>query len=114
SDLSRFDSEVEPLSYYGVARMLEEFPERRHGLGVLTTYAYHDLQGTPLGDQFNRSSLATVIDGWHFLDSKQSWVLSGWAAGSLVDGTPKRITALETSSRRYFQRPDAKSFDLDP
>ena len=113
SDLSRFQSEVEPLSYYGVARVLKEFPERRNGLGLLTTYANRYLDGSSLRDQFNHSAAVTVLDGWHFLDAKQAWVLSGWAGGSLVTGTAAQITNVETSSRHYFQRPDAKHYSVD-
>jgi hypothetical protein len=114
ADLSRFESEVEPLSYYGVARMLKEFPERRHGLGMLTTLTVRDPDDPALKDQFNRSALTAVVDGWHFVDANKAWVLSGWAGASHVTGTAARITALQQSSRRYYQRPDAKSFSLDP
>jgi hypothetical protein len=112
ADLSRFNSVVEPSSGYGVARLLKEFPERRSGLGVLTTLATRSLE-RPIEDQFNRSAFTGVLDGWHFIDSKQVWVLSGWAAGSVVNGTAARITSLQRSSRHYFQRPDAKSYDVD-
>jgi Domain of unknown function (DUF5916)/Carbohydrate family 9 binding domain-like len=114
SDLSQGEVEVEPLTYYGVARMLKEFPERRHGLGALATYALRDLDGSVLADQLNRTAAAGIVDGWHFVDSKKVWVLSGWAGGSLVQGTAARITDVQTSSRHYFQRPDAESFSVDP
>jgi len=111
--LSGFEQEVEPLSYYGVARHLKEFPERRHGLGFITTLAARDFEDERLEDQFNRASLTGVIDGWHFLDSNKAWVLSGWAGGSYVDGTEARIADLQASPRRYYQRPDAESYAMD-
>ncbi len=113
NDLSRGRADVEPPAYYGVARVLKEFPERRHGLGLLTTVAYRGLDGSPLVNQFNRDAVVSVLDGWHFLDAKQVWVLSGWAGGSLVHGTAARITDLQNNSRHYFQRPDAQSFRVD-
>lgn len=113
ADLSRFDAEVEPLAYYGVARLLKEFPERRHGLGVLTTIVARDLHDPALKDEFNQGAFAGVVDGWHFLDSDKTWVLSGYAAGSAVTGTAARITDLQRSSRHYFQRPDADYATLD-
>jgi hypothetical protein len=114
ADLSQFDSEVEPLAYYGVARVLKEFPERRHGLGLLTTVVSRDLHDAALRDQFNREAFAGVVDGWHFLDSGKTWVLSGYAAGSAVTGTAARIENIQRSSRHYYQRPDAEYTTLDP
>jgi Domain of unknown function (DUF5916)/Carbohydrate family 9 binding domain-like len=112
ADLSHFNSVVEPTSYYGVARLLKEFPERRNGLGLLTTVAHRNLE-RPIEDEFNRSSVTSIVDGWHFLGAKQSWVLSGWAGGSVVSGTVARITSLQTNARHYFQRPDSKHLDVD-
>jgi len=114
SDASRSDTQVEPLSYYGVARVLKEFPERRHGLGILATYAYRDLTDPTVKDQFNQNALTTIVDGWHFLDKGKVWALSGWAGGSVVTGTAADITAIQTDSRHYFQRPDAQSYSVDP
>jgi hypothetical protein len=114
ADLSRFDSEVEPLSYYGVARVLKEFPERRHGVGILTTLAHRDFSDRSIEDEFNRDAFTGVVDGWHFIDRDQTWVLSGYAAGSVVTGTAARIDDLQRSSRHYFQRPDAGYASLDP
>ena len=112
-DLTRGEATVEPLTYYGVARMLKEFSERRNGLGVMTTFTHRNLESS-LMNQFNSQALTAVVDGWHFMGANQGWVLSGFAAGSVVNGTKQRITALQTSSRRYLQRPDATSFDVDP
>ncbi|MGH7741497.1 MAG: DUF5916 domain-containing protein, partial [Candidatus Eiseniibacteriota bacterium] len=100
-------------AYYGVVRALKEFPERRHGLGMITTYTFRGLNDSPLKDQFNRDAVVSALDGWHFLDHNQVWVLSGWAGGSLVHGTTAEITSMQTNSRHYFQRPDAHSFSVD-
>src|SRR5439155_19736240 len=119
-DGTRSAFQVEPLTYYGVARALKEFHERRNGLGVLTTvtsreFAEPPLAGDPrLADEFNRSSVATILDGWHFLDRDQMWVLSGWAGGSYITGDRTRITDVQTDQRHYFQRPDRKNFKPDP
>src|SRR5262249_8571668 len=112
-DLTKVQYEVEPLTYYGVARALKEFKERRNGLGVLATLAARELNGQ-VEDQFNRTGATTVVDGWHFLDRNKVWVVSGFAAGSLVNGTASRITDIQTSSGHYYQRPDAQSYHLDP
>src|SRR5205085_3929586 len=105
--------EVEPMSYYGVMRGLKEFSGRRNGLGVLTTVAARQLDGPPVHDEFDRTAVTGVMDGWHFLDHGQTWVLSGWVAGTYVDGSVARIMALQKGSRHYLQRPDARSYHLD-
>ncbi len=114
-DLTRVDGfEVEPLTYYGVGRVLKEFPERRHGIGVISTLAARSFESRRLEDEFSRSALTTVVDGWHFLDAGKVWALSGWAGGTHVTGSPARIASIQQSSRHYFQRPDAKSYEVDP
>ena len=113
-DLSRVRGfEVEPLTYYGVGRLLKEFPERRHGLGLITTLTARRFEARRLEDEFNRASVTAAVDGWHFLDRGQTWVLSGWAGGTRVTGSPVRITSLQTGSRHYYQRPDAASYEVD-
>ena len=113
SDLSRGRAEVEPLTYYGVGRVLKEFKERRNGLGVLTTVAARKFDDSRLEDEFNKAGLTGVIDGWHFLDPNKTWVASGFLSGTYVNGTAARITSIERSSRHYFQRPDAGAYSLD-
>ena len=103
---------VEPPTYYGVARGLKEFKDGRNGLGLMTTFGQRRL-ASGLEDALNRQSLMTGLDGWHFLDSKKVWVLSGWGAMTRVAGTEQRMIALQRSSRHYFQRPDAGYLGVD-
>ena len=101
-------TEVEPLTWYGMVRGQREFKEGRNGLGLLSTLAQRRLgSDRALEDALNRQSLMAGLDGWHFLDRKKVWVLSGWSAMSRVAGTPERMQALQRNSRHYFQRPDA-------
>jgi len=113
-DASRGHADVEPLTYYGVTRALKEFDGRRTGLGLLTTTTLRKFDDPRLEDEFNKGSFTGVMDGWRFIDPKRTWVASGFLAGTYVDGTAARISALETSSRHYYQRPDAKSYSFDP
>jgi hypothetical protein len=111
---SRFEQEIEPLTYYGVARGLKEFKERRQGFGVMSTVAARSFDDASLRDQLNSQSVMVGTDGWTFLDKSQTLVISGWSAMSYVRGTEARITALQQSSRHYFQRPDADHVEVDP
>ncbi|HKQ56785.1 MAG TPA: DUF5916 domain-containing protein [Candidatus Eisenbacteria bacterium] len=107
-------AEVEPLTYYEVTRALKEFKDRRAGIGLLSTAVVRRFDDTALENQLNSTSLLAGTDGWLFLDPKKMWVLSGWAAGSNVQGTSTRITSVQRSSRHYFQRPDASSVEVNP
>jgi hypothetical protein len=66
-----------------------------------------------LRDDLNEASVQAGLDGWHFLDQKQVWVVSGWAVSSYLHGTPSRMTSLQRGPQHYFQRPDARSFSVD-
>ena len=56
-----------------------------------------------------RSALSGGVDGYTRLGD-QSWILEASAFGTRVSGRADAIAATQTSSARYFQRPDAESF----
>jgi hypothetical protein len=100
--------EIEPLTWYGMVRGQREFKDGRNGLGLLSTLAQRRFgDGGLLQNDLNRQSLMAGLDGWHFLDPKKVWVLSGWSALSRVAGTRERMQALQRDPRHYLQRPDA-------
>ncbi len=106
-------ADVEPLTYYGVMRSLKEFSERRNGLGAMVTLAQRRFDGGRLEGLLNRQSLFTGVDGWHFLDRRRVWVLSGYTGLSRVAGTRERMTALQRDPRHYLQRPDVSHLGVD-
>ena len=105
-------AELEPLTYYGVTRAQREIGPRA-GLGVLATSALRSFDDPVLRNQLNSASVLAGLDGWLFLDSRETWVLSGWSAMSRVEGNPRRLIALQRSSAHYFQRPDASHVEVD-
>ncbi len=106
-------AEVEPLTYYGVARGLKDLSGGRHGLGAMATLVQRRLDGDALRDALNEQALTAGLDGWHFLDRGRTWVVNGFGAFSRVSGTRARMTALQRSSRHYFQRPDVGYLGVD-
>ncbi len=106
-------AEVEPFTYYGVMRGLKEFGERRHGLGAMVTLAQRRFEDGSLESLLNRQSLTTGLDGWHFLDRRRVWVLSGWAAATRIAGTRDRMIAVQRDPRHYLQRPDVSHLGVD-
>jgi hypothetical protein len=107
---------VEPLSYYGVYRVMREMNDRRQGLGLMamTTARSFDGSDDPLKAQVNDGSVVTAMDGWTFLDAKRVWVISGYATGSWVHGSPERISSLQQDFPHYYQRPDRPGLGVDP
>ncbi|HTY37391.1 MAG TPA: DUF5916 domain-containing protein, partial [Bacteroidota bacterium] len=105
--------EVEPLTYYGVGRVQKDFNDGRQGIGLITTYTDRFFSDRRLETDINSNALAAGLDGWQFLDADKTYVLTGWGAFSGIHGTPERITALQESSRHYFQRPGLSQVSLD-
>jgi hypothetical protein len=106
-------AEIEPLTYYGVARAQRDFNEGKQGLGVMTTLASRDFSDQSLRSQINSNALVVGVDGWTFLDSDKSLVLTGWSALSTIHGSQSRMIALQRESRHYLQRPDASHVRVD-
>ncbi|MCI0558196.1 MAG: carbohydrate binding family 9 domain-containing protein, partial [Nitrososphaera sp.] len=109
----RSESEVEPASYYGIARLQRDFNDGKQGFGVISTFTNRFFDDQRLADQINGSALVTGVDGWTFLDTSKTYVVTGWLAASHITGTTKRILSLQQSSQHYFQRPDATHLDID-
>ncbi|HKQ59499.1 MAG TPA: DUF5916 domain-containing protein [Candidatus Eisenbacteria bacterium] len=107
-----WQAEIEPQTYYGVTRAQREFG-RRAGLGLLGTTALRTFDDPALRPQLNSGSLLGGLDGWLFLDRRETWVVSGWSAFSRVEGDRRRMIALQRSSTHYFQRPDAGHVEVD-
>jgi hypothetical protein len=111
---TRWDAEVEPLSYYGATRALKDIRDRRFGLGAITTVVARRFDDDRLRDALNGSSVVAGVDGWAFLDARRRYVVSGYTAVSRVDGSAARIDVLQRSSRHYLQRPDRRHARLEP
>lgn len=105
--------EVEPLTYYGIFRLQKEFDESFHGLGFISTVTQRNFKDDRLKNEMNSGSYTFGLDGWTFLDSSKTWVISGWAGASHITGSSERMIAVQRDPRHYFQRPDAKSYSVD-
>jgi hypothetical protein len=108
-----WESEVEPLTYYGVVRAQRAYADRRIGIGLIGTAAVRSFDDPALRSQLNSASFLGGIDGWAFLDPRRTWVFSGWTSGTRVQGDPAQMIQLQTSSVHYFQRPDARRLQVD-
>ena len=97
---------VEPLTNYFAGRVKRDFNAGGTTVGAMLENTHRDVSD-PLFSSILRST-ATFggVDFEHDM-AKRTWVLSGFAAGSMVTGTQSAIAATQRSSSRYFQRPDA-------
>ena len=113
-DGARFKDEVEPFTYYGVARTQKEFKDRKQGIGFLGTLTQRRFDNADLRDLLNERSVFAGTDGWAFLDKNKTWVISGWSGLSHIEGNAARINSVQNNSAHYFQRPDADHVEVDP
>ncbi|MCK5102192.1 MAG: hypothetical protein KAR17_05230, partial [Cyclobacteriaceae bacterium] len=105
--------EMEPLTYYGVLRAQRDFSAGQQGIGFLSTFTNRFFNDPTLQNSINKNALVVAADGWTFLDSERTYVLTGWTGVSRVSGNENQMTALQQSSRHYFQRPDATHINVD-
>lgn len=110
----RSRSEVEPAAYHGVFRLQREAAQNRRGLGFLGTAVVRGFDDPALRDVLNARSFAAGLDGWSFLDRDKTWVVTGWAAASRVEGSQARLADVQQGYGHYLQRPDATTARFDP
>ncbi|MDP1677565.1 MAG: DUF5916 domain-containing protein [Bacteroidota bacterium] len=109
----RSKQEMEPQSYYGVFRAQRDFDKGQQGIGLLATYTNRMFDNPILEDYINSNALVTAVDGWTFFDEERTYVLTGWAGLSNVQGNQNKMIALQRNSGHYFQRPDVSHIKVD-
>lgn len=102
--------QVEPMTNYFVSRGTKDIGDGSR-VGFMLTSVNRRLpeELSSLRD----SAVTGGVDGFtSFL--KKAWILEGSLVGSEVTGSPEAIANTQTSSSRYYQRPDAENFHFDP
>jgi hypothetical protein len=103
---------VEPRTTFFVSRLRRDFRQGRTVLGSMVSGARRDLNIPEFRRLLVRDALVGGID-WEHAWAGRDWTLSGFLAGTRVTGDPQPILALQRSSARYLQRPDARHLTLD-
>ena len=106
-------AQVEPLSNYFVARAGRDFRGGDTSVGALVTAVHRDLNDEALADILRSSALVAGVDFNHSWN-RRTWIVDAALVGSNIQGSTNAMLAAQRSSARYFQRPDATHFDLDP
>src|SRR5262245_23450874 len=104
-----YQQPVEPLTTYSIGRVRREYANQS-SVGFMFTATNRRMPDVL------RSTLASnAYTGGADWDVrvKTRYSITGFLAASSVRGDAGAITAIEQTSRHYFQRPDARSFVLD-
>ena len=108
------ETEVEPTSLYGVARVQRQFGESQSTAGFsMSGMRRFFSDGSPLETNFSRQAFAGGGD-WAVRFQGGRYVFSGHAGFSRVEGSAAALDLIQNSSAHYFQRPDAKNSRYDP
>jgi hypothetical protein len=105
---------AEPLTNYTVLRGTRASHSATSALGFMATSTQRDLSDSLSRTELARHAYTGGVDGWTYLGASQRWAMRGYLSGSLIQGDPDAIAAQQTSSRRYYQRPDANHLQYDP
>lgn len=100
--------EVEPLSNYFVGRLKKDFNRGNLVFGGMVTSVVRDLDDPLLKSRLNAHSEAVGFD-WNARWKDRSWSWVGNLAFTNNAGDTAAIQRLQTSSARYFLRPDRQS-----
>ncbi|MFO7894436.1 MAG: DUF5916 domain-containing protein [Longimicrobiales bacterium] len=107
------EAPIEPLTNYGVARVIKDFRDGRSAVGGILTSTHRSLPGSGELDWLRREAYTGGLDVRHrFADDAYTFGAS--LVGSRITGTPEALDEIQTSPVHYFQRPDADHLEYDP
>ncbi len=103
---------VEPRTNYLLASAKKDLNGGRSTVGGMITSVIRDLSSPDL-EFLNRMAVTGGVDfshRWH----DEEYAVNGRVLGSWIEGSAEAIAEAQTSSARYFQRPDADYVEYDP
>lgn len=110
-DGARRDVTVEPLTSYFVGRMQKDYRKGDTRLGGMVTAVNRRIDDEEV-DFLHESAYAGGVDFFHYL-GERDYYLALNVLGSRVAGNEQALLRTQTSSARYFQRPDNKGQSVD-
>jgi hypothetical protein len=102
---------VEPLTNYLVGRVQQDLNEGNSQIGAMITATNRNLNDVSL-DFLNESAYTGGIDFRHSWN-KRTYYLEGNIVMSQINGSTTAMLEAQTSSERFFQRPDADHLEVD-
>jgi len=113
SDKTYEDELVEPATGYGVVRLQQEFGASSSTIGVIGTGVQRDVDSGHNMAYLPTRAASGGLD-WNLRWKGGRYIFSGYSGGSYISGTHEAISEAQTSSARFFQRPDADYVNFDP
>lgn len=104
---------VEPLANYFVARVRREGNNGNTAIGTLFTAVHRSIDDEALAATLRSSAYLAGLDLNHSWGDRM-WALDASIAGSFIQGSESAMLRTQTSSARYFQRPDSRHLEVDP
>ncbi len=105
----RLETPVEPLANYFAGRVKRDFRGGATTIGALLQQSSRSLGDSVFAPVLRRAATVGGIDFEHDM-AQRSWIVSGFAAGSRVEGSRQAIAQTQRNSNHYFQRPDATDY----
>jgi hypothetical protein len=102
---------VEPLTNYMIGRIQKDIKEGKTIIGGIFTSTNRVLDAN-LSSIMHKAAYTGGIDFTQYFKDK-NWMFNLNSAFSFVEGTAKALKNTQTSSARYFQRPDNRHSVLD-
>jgi hypothetical protein len=112
SGISTREEIVEPRTNYFVGRLSQDFNAGNTQVGAMVTSVHRGLGDTGI-DFLSRQAYAGALDFHHYLNDRD-YKLDVRLMGSHLRGSREAIDDLQTSSARYYQRPDNDYVTYDP
>jgi hypothetical protein len=103
---------VAPFTNYFVGRARQDLRAGDSQVGLMATAVNRDLRAASVGF-LPSQAYAGGLDFFHYF-GKRDYLLEGNVLGSHLRGSAEAIEEAQTSSARYFQRPDNQEADFDP
>ncbi len=108
------DVEVAPRTFWGVARVFQEFGREGSTVGAHLTVVHRDLDAAePLALVQNRNAITTGVDT-RIRFGNRTWEAAGNVGFTHLDGETAAIERVQRASGHYFQRLDQPEVRLDP
>src|SRR5207253_5167084 len=104
---------IEPATNYFVGRAKKDMKQGNLRVGGILTSVARNFEDAALKNRLNAHSEGAGVDGEYWWKNRTFHLLAQ-AAATNISGEPAAILRAETSSARYFQRPDRGSNDYDP
>jgi Domain of unknown function (DUF5916)/Carbohydrate family 9 binding domain-like len=108
----RSEPVVAGLTNYAIARVKRDLRDGGTSIGASATAVNRQIGGTPLEAVIHDQAYTGGLQLQHRWGDN-AWTANANLLGSWVHGTAEAIAETQTSSRHYFQRPDAPHIELD-